>query len=178
MPTIDEIMAVDFEAEEAEIFQKDDDQAEESRPADEAMPHLPDGIGLDFEDVRMMISKKHNLMLGHDEPILMELTLLNAHLGEMEKLHKRHNEAVTKIMADQSAKYIAGVVEQSHQFVAGVKNSTDALGKALAASSVDTIRDIFNSHATALNSNRNNARWCAAIMAVAALVNVAAMVWR
>jgi len=92
------------------------------------------------------------------------VTLCNVFLGELEKNHKRHNEAVTKIMADQSAKYIAGV-----------KATTDALSKTLAENSVEAIRAIFNSHAEALSANKLNARWCAAIIGVSALANIIVM---
>ena len=67
-------------------------------------------------------------------------------------------------MADQSAKYITGV-----------KATTDALSKTLAENSVEAIRVIFNTHGAALNANRINARWCAGIIAVSALANVAVM---
>lgn len=178
MPTIDEIMDEAFE-EEADGFEKDDDSQADTRSMyDMAMPLLPDGIGLDFEDTRMMLSKLHGIHLGKDEPIMMMVTFGNLFISEVEKLHKKHNEAVTRIMADQSAKYIAAVAQKSDEFVTGVKDSSDALGAALKESSVDAIRDIFNSHAKELNSNKINARWCAAIMAVAALINIAVTLWR
>lgn len=170
MPSVEEIMAAEFAAEEAENFSKGNgmNQADsDDSPADEAMPHLPDGIGLDYDDVRKMLAIKHNTTVSLDDPILMIVTICNVFLGQLEKVNQRHNGAVTKIMADQSAKYITGV-----------KNTTDALGKTLAENSVDAIRDIFNSHAASLNSNKINARWCTGIMAVAALVNVAVMAFK
>lgn len=167
MPSVEEMMAEDFAAEEAENFNQGNvqDQAEAGKKtADEAMPLLPDGIGLNYEDIRMMLSKQHKTMLGNDEPIMMMVTLSNVLLGELEKVHKKHNEAVTKIMADQSAKYISGV-----------KATTDALSKTLAENSVEAIRAIFNSHADALNANKINARWCAVVVGVSALANIAVM---
>jgi hypothetical protein len=177
MENIDEITAAEYAADEAEAAGRGNglDKEKEAEPAasaqaDHSMPQLPDGIGLDYEEIRMMLSKKHETMLGNDEPIMMMVTLSNVLLGELEKVHKKHNEAVTKIMAEQSAKYIAGV-----------KNTTDALSKTLAENSVDAIRNIFNAHGKALNANKINSRWCAAIIGISALANVVTMaltVWR
>jgi hypothetical protein len=169
MPSITEIMEADFAAEEAENFNGNgrDRAASGGSPSDEAMPQLPDGIGLEYDELRKMLAVKHETSVSKDDPILMMVTICNVFLGELEKLHKRHNEAVTKIMTDQSAKYISGV-----------KATTDALSQTLAENSVEAVREIFNAHATALNSNKINARWCAGIMAVAALVNVAAMAFK
>lgn len=170
----EEIMAGEFAA-EGDRPQKDSGLNGEAaspdvRQAGEAGPPLPDGLGLDYEDVRKMLSIKHETILGKDEPILMMVTLCNVFLGELEKLHKRHNEAVTRIMSDQSRKYIDGV-----------KATTEALSQTLADTSIEAIRKIFDSHAAELNANRLNSRWCAAIIAVSALVNVAILAfgfWR
>lgn len=162
----------EFAAGEAEHFPKGNghDLAAKSQ-VDEAMPHLPDGIGLDLEDVRAMLALKHGAIVRIDDPVLMIVTILNAFLGEQEKLNnicldkqeklnKRHDEALTKIMVDQ---------------LSGVKAIIDGLGQVLAENSVKGIQDIFNSHAQSLNTNTTNAMWCAGIMAVSALVHVAVM---
>jgi len=173
MDNIDAIMAEEFAAEKnskKENIRDEDSDNSGLADTDEPLPQLPDGIGLDFEDVRMMLSKKHGIMLGREEPIMMMVTLCNVLLGELEKVHKNHNEAVTKIMSDQSAKYIVGV-----------KATTDALSKTLAENSVEAIRNIFQSQAAALNTNKINARWCAAVVGVSALANIVVMafsVWR
>lgn len=166
MDSIDEIMAAEFAEEEAAQEGNGlDEQAESSgNQVSEAMPHLPDGLGLDYEDVRMMLAKKHETNISKDDPIMMMVTIINAFLGELEKVTNRHNTAVTKIMADQSAKYIAGV-----------KATTDALSKTLAENSVDAIKSIFDTHSDALKASKINARWCAGIIAVSALANVAIM---
>jgi len=163
----------DFAAQDSESFGKGNGKtAAFVGQQEEVMPHLPDKqeIALDYEYVRGLLAAKHNTAVGLDDPILMMVTLINLHLDELEKLTKRHNEALTKIMADQSRKYIAGV-----------KTTTDDLGKVLAENSVEAIREIFNSHGRALHTNTNNAIWCAGIMAVSVLVQVAIMairMWR
>lgn len=84
------------------------------------MPELPDGIGLSYEDVQKMLAMKHNTSLSLDDPVLMMVSVCNVFLEELQKLHKRHNDAVKNIMVDQTGKYITGV-----------KNTTDALAKTL-----------------------------------------------
>jgi len=162
MTTIEEMMKLDddFAEEEAKHFPKGNGKAVPAA-AEEAMPQLPNGIGLDYDDIRAMLAQKNGAAVGQDDPLMMIVTICNVFLGEQEKVNKRHNEALTKIMADQTSKYLAGV-----------KATTDDLGKVLADNSVEAIRNIFNSHSRALNANSNNAKWCAAIMAITGLVNV------
>ena len=88
MDNIDAIMAAEFAEEEAPPKKGnglDEETAPAGSQADEAMPLLPDGRGLDYEDIRMMLSKQHKTMLGNDEPIMMMVTLCNVFLGELEK---------------------------------------------------------------------------------------------
>jgi hypothetical protein len=161
----------EFAAEEAAQFPngngKDHAVGAEDGPGQEAMPELPDGIGMDPETVRLMLVAKFNTMVGKNDPLLMMVTILNVFLAELEKINNNHNGAVTKIMSDQSAQYITGV-----------KQTTDALGKVLAENTIDAIQGTFNSHTQSLNINTNNAMWCAGIMAISALVNVALMAIR
>jgi hypothetical protein len=168
MRTIEELTTPedDFAEEDAKHFHKGNGKAAPA-PAGEAMPQLPDDFGLDYDDIRGMLAQKHGTAVGLDDPLMMVVSLMNVFLGELEKVNKRHNEAVTKIMADQTGQYIAGV-----------KATTDDLGKVLADNSVEAIRRIFNSHDRALNAHTNNAKWCAAIMAITGLVNVAALALR
>jgi len=160
----------EYAAEEAEHYAKGNGKDIALARENEIMPLLPEGIGLDYETVRAMLAAKHDTIVGKDEPIMMMVTLANVHLSELEKINKRHNEALTKIMAEQSGKYLDGI-----------KSTTDELGKVLADNSVEAIRKIFQSHGRALTINTNNAKWCAGIMAVSALVQVAMMavkMWR
>ena len=173
MTTIGEMMESDeeFAAEEAKHFPKGNGLAVALPRENDVEPLLPDnGIGMDYDAARAMLAAKHNSAVGMDDPIMMAVTLSNVQLNEMEKLNRRHNEALTKIMAEQSGKYLDGI-----------KSTTDELGKVLADNSVEAIRKIFQSHGRALTINTNNAKWCAGIMAVSALVQVAMMavkMWR
>ena len=155
----------DFAAGEAECFPKGNgkDAAPESQVMEVVTP-LPDGIGMTYESIQGIIAAKHKTAVFMDDPIMMLVTICNVNLAEMEKLNKRHNDAVTQIMADQSAKYIAAV-----------KATTDDLGKVLTENSVEAIRVIFASHSQALNLNSNNVWLCTSINVVAALVILAMM---
>jgi len=164
MTTIEEMrLDDDFAEEESNHFPKGNGKATPA-PTEEAMPQLPDGIGLDYDDIRAMLAKKNGAAVGQDDPLMMIVTICNVFLGEQEKVNKRHYEAMTNMIIDQTAQYLAGV-----------KATTDDLGKVLADNSVEAIRKMFNSHSRALNDNANNAKWCAAIMAITGLVNVACL---
>lgn len=161
----------DFDEERKAAKDAAENDKDDSKEIEPAMPELPDGIGLGYEDIQKMLVMKHGGMsVSLDDPILMMVSVCNAFLGELQKLHIKHNKAVTKIMSDQSGKYISGV-----------KETTETLAKTLADNSVLTIKSIFDSHASDLKANNKNAQWCAAIIGASALVNVVIMamaVWR
>ena len=51
---------------------------------------IPDGIGLSLEQVQELLAKTHKKVVDYHDPILMVVTMLNAHLAEvdMRKLAK------------------------------------------------------------------------------------------
>lgn len=126
---------------------------------------LPDGAGLSLEQVRALIAKVHEAVVDKSDPILMLVTMLNAHLAEVEKLQIRHEKGLTKLMAEKTDAYVSGVQ-------GAVGQVTDSLSSA----SVEGIRKVFDDHAARLHAFKNNTAWLAAIVAVSALVNVAVFV--
>ncbi len=163
----DDIQAV----EEEEFYPNEEGEGEFT---DESEPRLPDGIGLELSDVKKMVAAVNNYILQKDDPLLMLVTVLNAFLAEGEKLHERHNVALTRVMTSQMEKYVLGV-----------KETTDSLGAVLATTSVEAIRDIFSQHDAvirehdaAIRRGSSAAFWCAAVIAVSALFNVAVFLWK
>jgi hypothetical protein len=126
------------------------------------MPELPDGIGLSYDDIKLLLTMKHKTSPVEDnEPMLMMVSVCNAFLGEASNLHQRHNEALSKIIAGKTQEYISGV-----------KECTDAFTRTLADASVEGVRLIFEKHAATLEAHRGNTRWCACIVALSALANI------
>ena len=123
---------------------------------------LPDGIGMPLEQVRALLAHTHETVLDKADPILMVVTMLNAHLREVEKLQEKHQEGLGKFMADKTDAYVSGVKE-------GVAQLTDSLSSA----SVEGIRKVFDDHAARLQAFKNSTAWLAAIVGVSALLNVA-----
>ena len=74
-------------------------EQEETQNAGAVSPALPDGIGLTLDDVRALLAKEHETIVPKDDPMLMIVTLLNAYLGEVDKLHARHGKALAALMA-------------------------------------------------------------------------------
>lgn len=135
-----------------------------------ALPPKPedavhDGIGLTLEQVQDLLAKTHKKVVDYHDPILMVVTMLNAHLTEVEKLHARHKEGLSRLMADKTDGYVSGVA-------AAVGQLTDSLSSA----SVEGIRKVFDDHAARLQTLKSNTTWLAAIVAVSALLNVAVFV--
>lgn len=131
----------------------------------EKEPLLPDGIGLSLEQVKALIAKNHKIILANDEPSLMGVTICNAYLAEVEKLHTRHKDGLGRLMADKTDTYVSGVA-------AAVAQLTDSLSSA----SVEGIRKVFDEHAARLQAFKNSTAWLAAIVGVSALLNVTVFV--
>ena len=131
---------------------------------------LPDGIGLSLEQARLLVAKVHGEMLPENDTILMVGTILNAWLSEIQKLQARHEKGLSRLMAEKTDGYVAGVQ-------AAVAQLTESLSSA----SVEGIRKVFEDHAARLHTFRLNVSWVAAIVAVSALLNVAVFIlarWR
>lgn len=128
-------------------------------------PVLPDGIGLTLEQAKMLISQKSGIVLGNDEPALMGITICNAYLVEVQKLHARHENGLSRLMAEKTGEYMAGV-----------NTAVEQLSTSLSSASAEGIRKIFEDHAATLNAFRHAVMWAAAIVSASALVNVAVFV--
>ena len=51
-------------------------------------PDLPDGIGLSYKDIALLMAMKHKCVAEVDEPMLIMVSVCNAFLSETEKLHQ------------------------------------------------------------------------------------------
>lgn len=148
---------------------------QEEQPAIPPKPEdaIPDGIGLSLEQVQELLAKTHKkvvdyhdpILVDYHDPILMVVTMLNAHLAEVEKLHTRHKEGLGRLMADKTDAYVSGV-----------QSAVGQLTESLSSASVQSIRKVFDDHAARLQAFKNNTAWLAAIVAVSALLNVAVFV--
>jgi hypothetical protein len=141
------------------------EQPENAQQEKEAL--LPDGIGLNLEQAKMLISNQCGIKLGNDDPALMGITICNAYLGEIQKLHNRHKEGLALLMA-----------EKTDAYAVKVNSAVEQLSTSLSSASVEGIRNIFNDHAATLNSFKKAVAWAAAIVSVSALLNVAVFVLR
>jgi len=86
------------------------EQPENTQQEKEAL--LPDGIGLNLEQAKALITHHCGIKLGNDDPALMGITICNAYLGEIQKLHNRHKEGLALLMAEKTTAYITGVSPQ------------------------------------------------------------------
>ena len=125
----------------------------------------PDSIGLSMEQTRALLAKAHETVVDKSDPILMVVTILNAHLTEMEKLQARHKEGLVRLMA-----------EKTDAYVSGVQSAVGQLTDSISSASVEGIRKVFDDHAARLQAFKNNTIWLTAVIAVSALLNVAVFV--
>jgi len=124
------------------------------------------GFGMSKEQARELLIKAHETQnIGNDDPLLMLVTLLNAYLAEADRIQDRHNTALTKILAEQTGKY---VVE--------VKKTTDALSTQLTSTTVEKIYATFQGFIIAQKQHRRDTLWLTSIIGISALINVAAFV--
>jgi len=141
------------------------EQSETLQP--EKAPLLPDGIGLTLEQAKALIAQSSGIVLGNDEPALMGITLCNAYLGEVQKLHTRHEKGLARLMS-----------EKTDAYVSSVNTAVEELSVSLSSASVDGIRKVFEEHAATLNAFKHAVYLAAAIVAVSALLNVAVFALR
>ena len=134
-----------------------------AKPEGEAL--LPDGIGLSLEQAQALIVKSNGIVLANDEPALMGITICNAYLAEVAKLHARHEKGLTKLMA-----------EKTDAYVSGVKAAVDQLAESLSSASVEGIRKVFDDHAVTLKTFKSNVYLAAVIVGMSALLNVAVFI--
>lgn len=127
-----------------------------SAPMEE--PRIPDGIGLTIDQVRTLILQHNRIKTADNDPEFVIVTIMNAYLGEQEKLLIRHNKALTSILSQRTQDYVKAVAEV-----------TDDLGRSLSSSTVKEFQVVIDRF-------RTSAAWLAGIIAVSALVNVTVFV--
>ena len=83
--------------------------AEEKEHKPKFASPLPDGIGLTMAQAKALVAEHNKTVIADDEPALIELTILNAFLAEVEKLQARHRDGLGRLMADKTDAYVSGV---------------------------------------------------------------------
>jgi hypothetical protein len=127
-----------------------------STPMEE--PRLPDGLGLTIDQVRTLILQHNRIKTADNDPEFVIVTIMNAYLGEQEKLLIRHNKALTSILSQRTQDYVKAVAEV-----------TDDLGRSLSSSTVKEFQIVIDRF-------RTSAFWLAGIIGISALVNVTVFV--
>jgi len=74
----------------------------DTSPAPPAMPVLPDGMGMDLDEVARLLAEKHKALITPDDPVLMLVTIHNAFLAQENALMDRHKSALAQVMAGQT----------------------------------------------------------------------------
>jgi hypothetical protein len=124
---------------------------------------LPNGRGISLDQVRERLAAQHQTIVSADDPILMLVTLLNVFLAEEEQLLKRHNKALTTILAVRTDGYVQAV-----------EQATATLGEKLSSASLESISKILETHGQKMDQFRSHMTWLAMIAGTSALINVAA----
>ena len=80
---------------------------------EEAMPVLPECIGLDYEDIRAMLAQKHQTVVSQDDPMLMVASILNVFLNELEKISQRHKFYLSNAVSSQISPLILNLEKRA-----------------------------------------------------------------
>lgn len=132
------------------------------------MPVLPEGIGMSLEEVRDLIEKKHELKnVSLDDPIFVALTIANAHLAAVERLHQRHSKALTELMSRETATHTESVAK-----------NVAALSEKLSGVTVENIGSVVTQFQSALASFRTTLFICTGLALFSALLMLGAAWWR
>lgn len=133
--------------------------------ADNPQQLLPDGIGLTVEEVSAMLHKEHGVSVPKDDPVLMQVTILNAFLQEQSKLQKKHEKALAAFMGKQTSAHVEAVEKSVHQ-----------LSETLSGVTVKGIQEAAKDFVADVSSLRTTLWLCTAIIACSAIINVAVFV--
>jgi hypothetical protein len=134
----------------------------------DAAPETPPGMSV--EDARALVAKEHGETIPANDPVLLIVTVMNACLGQMGDLHKRHEAGLSRLMADKT-----------YGYVRGVKTATGQLAQSLSSASIEGLREVFREQDARLQAFRHKLSSLAALVAVSALVNAVVLVlmgWR
>ncbi|MDR0496653.1 MAG: hypothetical protein LBH42_03460 [Treponema sp.] len=128
-------------------------------------PPAPDGIGVPLETIRLLLKDKHNTVVSPNDPVLYVGTMLNAYLGVVEEQNARLGDGMTRLLAEQTSKYVADV-----------KKATDALSTSISDASLEGFRKISNEHIEFLKTFRSNLIWLALITGGCTFINILALI--
>ena len=131
------------------------------------MPVLPEGIGLSLDEVRALIEQRNHVRVEADDPILVALTIANAHLTAVEKLHQLHRKALTELMSRETATHTEAVAK-----------SVAALSEKLSGVTVENIGRVVTQFQSALASFRTTLLICTGLALFSALLMLGAAWWR
>ena len=151
------------------------DQIEQEQPSSAdmpAMPVLPDGIGMNFDEVAALLAEKSRVVVGPDDPILMMVPLCNAFLEQERKLMEQHKVVLAKVLS-----------EKTEGFVSAVQGMADEMGKTLASSTIESRgasllehREGMTRQQAVLERHQAEVRQWGMVAAISAAVNVAVFV--
>lgn len=131
------------------------------------MPVLPEGIGLSLDEVRALIEQRNHVRVEADDPILVALTIANAHLTAVEKLHQLHRKALTELMSRETATHTESVAK-----------NVAVLSEKLSGVTVENIGRVVTQFQSALASFRTTLFICTGLALFSALLMLGAAWWR
>ena len=144
-----------------------DAERRDAPDAPPVMPVLPEGIGLSLDEVRKLIEEKNEINVAPDDPILVALTIANAHLTAVEKLHQLHRKALTELMSRETATHTEAVAK-----------NVAALSEKLSGVTVENIGHVVTQFQSALASFRTTLLICTGLALFSALLMLGAAWWR
>lgn len=84
------------------------------------------------EEMKALLMKRHSVIIGEDDPILLSVTMHNAFMDQYDAMLTRHGEAVTRFLRQMSAKLLEEITAHKNE----------VLGKAVRASVENTLAEI------------------------------------
>ena len=118
---------------------------------------FPDGFGMSVEDVRALLAKKHDVSVPQDDPILMQVTILQVFLEAQARLQKKHETALAAFMGQQTTAYVKDM-----------EKSLTSLTETLSGLTMEGIRKAVADFVANLATHRSAMYLCTAIIALSA----------
>ena len=112
-----------------------------------AMPVLPDGIGLTYDEIATLLARKGQA-LPPDDPVMMLIPICNALLTHQQKLMEHHRAAFDKIMAERTGRFVGSIGKVSEE-----------LGTTFSSSVVQSLQQAFAAHTRAMLDHGRRMTW-------------------
>lgn len=162
-------MSIEREIDLSEVLSQEDvaktSNAEQTQEQ-HASSQIPNGIGLTIEAVQALICQQNNVFFPKDDPTMGIVTILNAFLGENQKLQNTYMQALRQLFSDLTQ----GVNLE-------IQQTTQEVQSSLRTISITGLTLIHKEQTKEIERLRQHLFYACTFIAVSTTCNIIALIW-